>query len=295
MAIKKDMDLNATVRDKHELFIEELDKKKTLINNAVVNLSKKMETKGVLENINKTLKKRKELAIIIAETNKKIGTEVSEYTDSIVATVISESIKEYTKETNDIRIKLSTITNIRERIKETEGEVEQHNKRKEVLTVLTKELSPTKGFIASAIRDEMISLLNKVNVVINEIWDYDLRVEQGKEINGELDYNFVIMKGDTEHGRVSDGSSGMQEIIDLAFKIVIMDCMGINTYPMILDEFGTHFDPDHKVRSYDYLLSMLAQREYSNVFIISHNRELHSIFDSSSTIVNMTSKETSSL
>jgi ABC-type Mn2+/Zn2+ transport system ATPase subunit len=63
----------------------------------------------------------------------------------------------------------------------------------------------------------------------------------------------------------------MIEIINLAFRLVAMSYLGLQDYPLYLDEPGRAFDPAHKSAVVNMVKSLLEQSTFSQIFMISHD------------------------
>ena len=141
---------------------------------------------------------------------------------------------------------------------------------------VAKELSPTEGLIAEGLLGFIKNYTSKMNVLISRIWTYRLEVLGCKQEEGdtfELDYKFPFMiEGNNDPiSDVSKGSTGQKEIIDLSFKIVAMNCLGMSNYPLILDELGSGMDPEHKTQVVNLIKFLIEQCSFSQIFIVSHD------------------------
>jgi len=153
--------------------------------------------------------------------------------------------------------------------------IERLKREYEVTQELVDQLSPNKGIIGKALETFMMKFLNRVNAIIKEFWVFDVEVMPCVfNENGKIDYNFpVVINKDTYLKDISEGSKGMQEIFNLAFKLVAMDLLGMGEYPIFLDEFASNMDGGHRSRAYT-LLDKIKKR-HSNVFMISHFVEFY--------------------
>ena len=143
-----------------------------------------------------------------------------------------------------------------------------------VLTAMVNEMSPKDGLIAKSISSFINSFITKINKIIKQIWMYPLELElidmSEQDIN--LDYRFPVIAGNgLSVPDIGKCSSGMREIIDLSFRIVSMGYMGMHDYPVYMDEFGKSMDSAHRSKAFDVITKMIAQSNYSQVFIVSHH------------------------
>ena len=92
----------------------------------------------------------------------------------------------------------------------------------------------------------------------------------------------------TDSDDIADTSLGMQEILNLSFKLAMQKLL-IPDYPLMLDEVGVNLDTTHRLKLYEYIKQLLFN-DYPNAFIISHYKELYSLFDTDTEITVLDSK-----
>jgi len=93
-----------------------------------------------------------------------------------------------------------------------------------------------------------------MNNIVNTIWTYDIEILPCNIEENDLTFRFpVIINGVKNVPDVSKGSSAIKDIIDLAFKITVMEFLNLLNYPLILDEIGSTFSPDHRIRLFNYI------------------------------------------
>lgn len=148
---------------------------------------------------------------------------------------------------------------------------------------LMNELSPTDGLIAEGLLGFIRVFVRQMNHLIKKIWTYPLEVKDcgiTSDTGAELDYKFPMM---VQHKTnivpdVKFGSSGMQEVINLAFKVVAAKYLNLADAPLFLDEFSARLDQTHRVEAMDAIKNLLDTQSFSQVFMISHNFESHGAF-----------------
>lgn len=150
----------------------------------------------------------------------------------------------------------------------------------QALTVLVKELSPTEGLIAEGILGFIKNFCDQMNALIQKVWSYPLTIQSCEVIDKDgidLDYRFPLIVGDELNpvSDVSKGSSGMQEIINLAFRLTAMKYLHLQDYPLHLDEFGSTFDKDHRTAAASMIRSLIEEHAFPQVFMISHYEGLY--------------------
>ncbi len=81
------------------------------------------------------------------------------------------------------------------------------------------------------------------------------------------------MVDNKEPGRkdVSEGSSAMEEVVNLAFRITGLKALHLGDYPLFLDEFGHSMDPTHKAATIHLVNTIMTDEAFSQLFMISHD------------------------
>jgi len=193
--------------------------------------------------------------IIIEEWNKLI-TKLSTY----LKTLISE-----------VSNKIVIINNYKINITELNNEINELEDKLKVNKKLTELLSPTKGIIAEYVTTTLNLIVESMNSILSEIWTYPIEIISVKiEDNGDFNYKFSAKLNDNKIiGDVSEGSSSIKEVINLAFRLTAMEFLDMTDYPLILDEFGRTMDPVHRDKAYNYIENVLVN-EFKQIFLVSH-------------------------
>lgn len=145
----------------------------------------------------------------------------------------------------------------------------------EALKVLLRNLSPTDGLIAEGLFGFIKSFVRQMNIFIKKTWSYPLEIIPcGMNEDGgvELDYKFPLMiqSQDNVVPDISKGSTGMKEVVDLAFKLMSMKRLGLEDGIIMLDEFGNALDHAHRISAIGVIKSIMEQQAFSQLFMISH-------------------------
>lgn len=169
-------------------------------------------------------------------------------------------------------------------IEELKKEVSSLTEQVEIYTLITKQLSPTEGIIADGLHGFINKFLNRMNVVIKSIWSYPFEIQKCEILENtiELDYKFPIIINDDENDLVNDvsnGSRGMKEIINLAFKLTASSFLKVSKLPLFLDEFGINFDETHRPATTKCIKNLIDNNLYEQYFMISHYADSHEVFN----------------
>ena len=182
---------------------------------------------------------------------------------------------------NDLHLKLNQRVIQLRRSDEQDAVVQRLKENIEVMTndarlmkIAVKELSPKEGLIARSLLGFINLFLHKANSFIRKVWKYPLEILPLSIAEGEvdLDYKFKLKVG--EHGKpvedVSKGSSAIKEVIDLAFKIVTMQYLGLQDYPLYLDELGHSMDHAHREAIFGVINDLFTSADFEQIYVVSH-------------------------
>jgi energy-coupling factor transporter ATP-binding protein EcfA2 len=175
-------------------------------------------------------------------------------------------------------------------IADLEATIRQYALRDETLKLMVKEMSPTDGLIAEGLLGFIRRFVKLMNILIKKIWAYPLEIQVcgvATDRGAELDYKFPLMVQSRSNivDDVKNGSSGMQEVVDLAFKVVAMKHMGLAEAPLLLDEFGASFDLEHRTAASACIKNLMDTQGFSQLFMISHYESGYGSFTNAQTCV----------
>lgn len=182
---------------------------------------------------------------------------------------------------NDLHLKLNQRVVQLRRSDEQDAVVQRLKENIEVMTndarllkIAVKELSPKEGLIARSLLGFINLFLHKANSFIRKVWKYPLEILPLSIAEGEvdLDYKFKLKVG--EHSKpvddVSKGSSAIKEVIDLSFKIVTMQYLGLQDYPLYLDELGHSMDHAHREAIFGVISDLFTSADFEQIYVVSH-------------------------
>jgi DNA repair exonuclease SbcCD ATPase subunit len=177
---------------------------------------------------------------------------------------------------NAVKLQTEVIRNLDEEIKSLELD-------NLAWKAIGDKLSPIDGLIAEGLMGFIKNYTRQMNQFIRQIWSYPLVVKEcgvsGNE-GVELDYKFPMVVGTVENviDDISLGSSGMKDIIDLAFVNNAMKYWGIPDSSFFLDEFAITLDKEHRTKATDAIKSMMDTQSFSQLFMISHYESMYGAF-----------------
>ena len=168
-------------------------------------------------------------------------------------------------------------------IEDLENNIALLTLQEDTAKLLIQELSPTDGIIAEGLLGFIRIFVAKMNSLISKLWSYPLQIMDcgvASEDGAELDYKFKIMVNHKDNIKddVQQGSEGMQELFDLVFRIVAMEYLGLQDHPLCLDEFGRTFDPVHRTMASTITKTLMEQKNFSQLYMISHYESMFGAF-----------------
>ena len=159
----------------------------------------------------------------------------------------------------------------------------------EVFNALASELSPVDGLIAEQLTGFIESFVAHINQVIENIWTYDLKVQPCGLDGGDLDYKFpLFVKHEGKENiapDISKGSEAQVEVVNLAFRLVTMVYLGLEEYPVYLDEIGRSFDEQHRKNVMTFIKRLVDTGNYTQLFLVSHYAAQYGAFTTSEILV----------
>jgi len=167
----------------------------------------------------------------------------------------------------NIKSQKNTVDNIINNINELESE-------EIALSILVKQLSPSDGLIAEGLFGFIRGFISQMNSIIKKVWTFPLEIKPCELTDNnsvDLDYKFPVKLSSNTVSDVSKGSTGMIEIINLAFKIVALKFLGLQNAPLILDELGRTLDTAHKTGIINLTKQLVEQHIFTQVFMVSHD------------------------
>lgn len=244
--------------------IEEINYNYKTIEKYKVAVEKHRKLKSILDSL---LEKKKILKKSSEAEAKRLRNSYLSKTIMLLKKIISE------EESNLVEMEI-----LKERYMGYVEEIGIYEKRLASTNILIDMLSPNKGIIGRSVTKSINEIIEKMNDVINQVWSYEIKIEPCDINDSDLTFRFPVkINGVKSIKDVSKGSSGIKDIIDLAFKIVAMEYLDLLEYPLILDEFGNTMDPEHRVKAYDYIES-LSKTYFSQIYIVSHFETMYNRF-----------------
>lgn len=161
-------------------------------------------------------------------------------------------------------------------IKTNEQHLKQYTDDIVMIKILMAALSPQEGLIAKSLVGFIRVFIQQINAIIGNIWSYDLLLDASDMETITYDYKFPVNIDNTNRAKdIAKTSKGQKEVINFAFKILIMHYLKMNHYPLILDEVGHNFSENHRDKFFNYIEELVETNQTQQIFIVSHIASSH--------------------
>lgn len=215
------------------------------------------------------------------ETYNALELELAEY---LLYKSANSIITTYREDVYRLSKKQSEIESKRQTIQLLEKQVDTLSNELKVWDAVLDALNPTDGLIAEGLLGYIKIFLARMNGLIASIWTYPLIIHPSKmseESETELSYRFPMTVGisDKPKNDVNQGSDGICEVIDLAFRMVAMKALGLKGYPLYLDEFGRTFDNKHRENALRLVERLSEEFIEDQIFMVSHSFMEYSVLN----------------
>lgn len=166
-------------------------------------------------------------------------------------------------------------------------EKEEVDENIENMTILYDELCPKTGMLGDALDEFIGEFVDKLNAVINAVWTYPIEVQPCRNKKGDLDFYFPVkIKGAKEPSDdIKNTSTAQRDIINFAFKLLIMKTHDLGDFPLVLDELAANMDDVHRVRMMKVVYDMIETEMSPQMFMISHYAAQHGTFTNAQVLV----------
>lgn len=234
-----------------------------------LNLHKKYEHKLLIKTM---LDEYGNLCNELNKVTQTLNTTLLSYTIEQLIETIDKEVRNLKLQHIELSTRLKNNNDIINIIKNYETVIQKYQTNNYVLKVMIDNLSPKTGLIAKTIGVFINNFIHHINDFISQIWSYPFTIVPYEiESEEKFDYRFRVISNDKHTSTdISKTSSGMREIIDLSFKLSLMQLLDMNDYPLYLDEFGTRLDIHHRSNIYNRVFSFILDNFYSQIFMITH-------------------------
>lgn len=172
-------------------------------------------------------------------------------------------------------------------IRDMEKQKEELLRDSEAYDILIRELSPTDGLIADCLKGFIDTFAQQMTDIIRRVWTYDYTVLPCGIDKEELDYKFPIRTPGlpVPSPDVSKGSESQVDVVDFAFRIIVILYLGLEDMPFYLDEPATSLDETHRANIVMFIKEYMELRKASQLFLVSHYFQQSGAFHPAETLL----------
>ena len=178
---------------------------------------------------------------------------------------------------------------LRGRIEVYTSKLSELESETKVLSDLVKAISPNEGIIADQLMLFIEHMVKQVNDVVNSIYTYPLYMNKPNVDDGDLDYRFPVTSDESSKmsaSDVSDLSTGQMRIMDFAFRLVALQRLGLNHFPLFLDEPDDAQDETHARNMMEYVKMITVDSpSFNGLLMINHSIVESSVFSNADILV----------
>lgn len=192
--------------------------------------------------------------------------------DRVIDVLIKKDIEKLIRQRAELNEQFIIVDNIKRDIDSVSKKIEETIVEKKVTSAIYIE---AKTAVDNLMTSSLDYIVGKINKTLSDIWAYDIKLDflssgiSDDDFKG-INYEFPFTINGVYRGDVSKGSTSMKDIINLAFKLTVMELLDLNDYPIILDEFGSSMDEVHSDKIYSNINNILDVQNTGQIFIISH-------------------------
>lgn len=219
------------------------------------------------------------------ERKRLIGLE-HQHSCAVMHKFLSEELQRVNVEMGVITIEINQLEVTNQLIADLTRQRQEASNRANLLSILADELSPSNGLIADHSLKFVKQFTDQMNEIINTIWTYDMQLLP-VAVSDDLTYKFPLyMAGsDTETPDINKASTAQKGVIDFAFKILLITYLGLEDYPLYIDELTPNLDETHRINIMTFVKNYVEARRCSQMFMISHYVEGNNVFPGAEFVV----------
>lgn len=215
------------------------------------------------------------LKYLVRQYNKQLPIMITDKRNNVITELVN-TLKSYMVDIDQI---IHTHQQQKNIVMDNKSKLVEYLTKEKLLNIVLKELSPAEGIIAKSMNSFLGIFINEMNYIINTVWSYRMELlpcEISEE--NDLDYKFRVLVDDSEMIEdVSKLSTSMQEIVNLAYRIVFIKYLNVQDVPLFLDEFGRTMDTAHQISAYNTIEQIMADN-FVQIFIVSHFESMYGRF-----------------
>lgn len=164
-------------------------------------------------------------------------------------------------------------------------DLDKVNREHDITNSLLQVLSPSTGITVEYLHGFIVSFIDKINLILKELWTDTFIVKPCSIENGKLSGTFPVQ---IEDGLVSDLkflSKSQKGVFEFAYMLTLRSYMNLNELPLFMDETGAEFDDSHHRKLIPYILTILQRNWAKQIILISHYHAMHGTLSNHDTVI----------
>lgn len=215
---------------------------------------------------------------VLADIKKDILSKLAEQGRFDLRNTVDRTINQLTPQKNKLSTDIIRLSSLNSVVESIDDDIHRLKLRLSKVEILMNGLCPNKGLIGKLMSEFINTICANMNVVIRECWSGPLYIKPCAKENGDLTYKFPVINGDnTENTDVVDCSAGESEMIDFAFRFVMLKYQPVE-YPLFMDEVGVYFDEINRGKFLKFIERYTSQSDSKQLFMVSHYVSQYGLF-----------------
>lgn len=152
--------------------------------------------------------------------------------------------------------------------------------------IIQDELSTRTGLLGEVMDEYILKFITQMNNIIKSVWTYPMEILPCRNKKGDLDWYFPVKIMDGEDSDdINNLSSSQSDIVNHAFKRLIMLTHDLEDFPLFNDELSNTMDDTHRVNAMKMIYDTVINNQCSQMFFISHFAPQHGVFTQAECLV----------
>lgn len=234
------------------------------------------EVRKFSQEVKKAQKANNEIQLIMKRMEDRFETLMKSIRNSALGKVIHEKQIDLAMTNNT----LNTLSKHEALLGELQREKSAAEEHALAYKALENVVSPTTGIIAKYIQNSIDVFTSDVNSLVDEVWTYPLEILGCGIDTTEVNCKFPLSINDgyLVVDDISRGSFGQRDIINLMFKLVFGMYLGLQGFPLYLDELAPTLDEQHRQNLIRFINNLMESGKFNQMFMISHYSANHFAF-----------------
>lgn len=190
------------------------------------------------------------------------------------------------KELGDIDKEINNITYLKHNLDKILQDKELTENMIHDIGIIQDELSTKTGLLGEVMDDFIMKFITQMNNIIKSVWTYVIEILPCRNKKGDLDWYFPVnVMNNAVSEDVKNLSSSQSDIINYAFKRLIMVTYDLEDFPLYNDELSNTMDDTHRVNAMKMIYDTVTSGNCSQMFFISHYAAQHGVFTQAECLV----------